>query len=987
MTRRGKAFFFILPAILLIMLLSAGISEAITLSVAPNPVTIGQTVTATVTASYPFSAIGPCGVRIQFSASDPFTNIGICTSPCNVTHTYSNPGSYTVTAEAVPPPLIGGCVSASAPSPVSTNVTVNCPALSYTSPNNLPNAYVNQMYSYQMQTSGGVAPISFSSTDPFPPGLSMNSSGLISGVLTYRTTTTPLILATDSCDPPQFRSDFFTISAFCPSMNITTASLPAATVNQSYSALLQASGGIPPYSFSVLPPFGGECTSDCCGGMLLPAGLFLSSSGVLSGIPTALGTYSLCIRVTGSCPGGPGNTNKSLSLSINCPSFSNASGSPSGGTVGQTYSFQYTMSGGVSPYTFSLTSGSLPPGLNLSSAGLISGTATTAGTYNYVLTVNQNCSGSSPITVSGSITINAACPALSISSPSTLTSGTVGSGYSYQIPISGGQAPFTYSIVSGSLPSEMNMSSAGLITGTPSAPGTWNFTVRVTDSCVAGGRISKKSFSDKGLSLTINPASCPALSITSPPTITNGIVNQSYTYQFTTSGGQSPIAFSIVSGPLPSGLNLNSLGLISGTPTTTGIFNFTIQATDSCAGGAQTAQQAFSLTINPQPCSPLSITSPPALSNGIVNQGYTYQLNTSGGQVPINFSVVGGALPTGLNMSSTGLITGLPSGSGTYNFTVQAIDSCAGGAQRASRDFSITINPQPCPPLNITSPPTLSTGTINQAYSYQLSATGGEVPVSFSILSGSLPSGMNMSSAGLISGMPTVAGTSNFTVRATDSCRAGAQTVDRAFSLTINPASCPALSITSPSTLTVGTAEQWYSYQITTTGGQSPIVFSLASGSLPSGVSITPGGMISGAPKRAGTYSFTVQATDSCAGGQQNAQRAFTLTINPQASQPCTPLKITSLSLLTTGMVNQPYSYQTQSSGGQAPITFSLASGTLPIGLSLNSAGLISGTPNAPGNYSFAVMATDSCPAGAQNTVQSAALSGNPCCSCCSLII
>ena len=77
-------------------------------------------------------------------------------------------------------------------------------------------------------------------------------------------------------------------------------------------------------------------------------------------------------------------------------------------------------------------------------------------------------------------------------------------------------------------------------------------------------------------------------------------------------------------------------------------------------------------------------------------------------------------------------------------------------------------------------------------------------------------------------------------------------------------------------------------------------------------------------------------------------------------------------------MVNQPYSYQTQTSGGQAPITFSLASGTLPIGLSLNSAGLISGTPNAPGNYSFAVMATDTCPAGAQNAIQSCSIYVQP---------
>ena len=138
MTKRGKAFFFILPAILLIMLLTAGILRSDYLSVSPNPATIGQTVTATVTASYPAAAVGPCGVRIQFSASDPFTNIGICTSPCTITHTYSSPGSYTVTAEA--PIALAVVFPPQPPSPVSVNVTVNCPAFSITTTSPLPGA-------------------------------------------------------------------------------------------------------------------------------------------------------------------------------------------------------------------------------------------------------------------------------------------------------------------------------------------------------------------------------------------------------------------------------------------------------------------------------------------------------------------------------------------------------------------------------------------------------------------------------------------------------------------------------------------------------------------------------------------------------------------------------------------------------------------------------------------------------------------------------
>ncbi len=92
---------------------------------------------------------------------------------------------------------------------------------------------------------------------------------------------------------------------------------------------------------------------------------------------------------------------------------------------------------------------------------------------------------------------------------------------------------------------------------------------------------------------------CTALNITSPSTLPAGTVGQAYTYQIQTSGGQPPIAYSLVSGSLPPGLTLGSTGLISGTPATAGSYSFTVRATDSCSTGAQTAEKTFSLTINP----------------------------------------------------------------------------------------------------------------------------------------------------------------------------------------------------------------------------------------------------------------------------------------------------------------------------------------------------------------------------------------------------
>jgi len=99
---------------------------------------------------------------------------------------------------------------------------------------------------------------------------------------------------------------------------------------------------------------------------------------------------------------------------------------------------------------------------------------------------------------------------------------------------------------------------------------------------------------------------------------------------------------------------------------------------------------------------------------------------------------------------------------------------------------SITIQ---CPPISITSPSILPTGTIGQSYSYQLQTSGGQPPIAYTITSGSLPPGLSLGLTGLISGTPTTAGTFSFTVRATDSCKAGMQSTQKAFSLTITPAS------------------------------------------------------------------------------------------------------------------------------------------------------------------------------------------------------
>ena len=174
--------------------------------------------------------------------------------------------------------------------------------------------------------------------------------------------------------------------------------------------------------------------------------------------------------------------------------------------------------------------------------------------------------------------------------------------------------------------------------------------------------------------------------------------------------------------------------------------------------------------------------------------------------------------------------------------------------------------PPPPPPLTITTT-SLPGGTVGQAYSQSVTATGGTTAYSWSIVSGSLPPGLSLSPTGTpsatISGTPTTAGTYNFTVQVTDSAAA---TDTQALSITIAPA--PTLTITTTS-LPGGTVGQAYSQAVTATGGATPYSWSIVSGSLPPGLSLSPTGTpsttVSGTPTTAGTYNFTVQVTDSVA--------------------------------------------------------------------------------------------------------------------------
>lgn len=156
------------------------------------------------------------------------------------------------------------------------------------------------------------------------------------------------------------------------------------------------------------------------------------------------------------------------------------------GMVGLAYTSTITASGGLAPYTFTLSTGSLPTGVTLSASGALSGTPTTSGSVTFTVKVAD--SETVPATATQSYTVNILAT-LAITT-SSLPAANLGVAYSATLAATGGQSPYTFAVTTGSLPTGLTLNSTtGVISGTPSAAGTFNFTVTVTDSATGVAQI------------------------------------------------------------------------------------------------------------------------------------------------------------------------------------------------------------------------------------------------------------------------------------------------------------------------------------------------------------------------------------------------------------------------------------------------------------------------------------------------------------------
>ena len=776
---------------------------------------------------------------------------------------------------------------------------------------NAPAGQEGTPYAATLVAEGGKPGYTWSVTaGSLPAGLNLTAAGVISGTPTASGTSNFTIAVSDSESPAQVVTANTSITVAASQLAVSPVALAAGQMGSAYTGTLRASGGTPGYTWSLASGS-------------LPAGLSLSGAGVISGMPTASGSFSFGVAVSDN--GSPVQTQTVMaSITVAASQLAIAAPVLAAGQMGSAYTGTLRASGGTPGYTWSLASGSLPAGLNLSGAGVISGTPTVSGSFNFKVAVSDNGSPVQTQTVMASITV--AASQLAIAAP-VLAAGQMGLAYTGTLRASGGAPGYAWSIVSGSLPTGLSLSGAGVISGTPTVSGSFNFKVAVSDN---GSPVQTQTVM---ASITV---AASQLAIAAP-VLAAGQMGSAYTGTLRASGGTPGYTWSLASGSLPAGLNLSGAGVISGTPTASGSFSFGVAVSDS-GSPVQTQTVMASITIA---ASQLEITVP-VLAAGQMGSAYTGTLRASGGTPGYVWSLASGSLPTGLNLSGAGVISGTPTASGSFSFGVAVSDS-GSPVQTQTVMASITVAASQ---LAIAAP-VLAAGQMGSAYTGTLRASGGTPGYTWSLASGSLPAGLNLSGAGVISGTPTASGSFSFGVAVSDN-GSPVQTQTATASITV---AASQLEITVPA-LTSGQTATVYTATLQVSGGTPGYTWSLASGSLPAGLNLSGAGVISGTPTASGSFSFGVAVSDS---GSPVQTQTVMASITVAASQ----LTIAA-PVLAAGQMGSAYSGTLRASGGTPGYTWSLASGSLPGGLSLSGAGVISGMPTTSGSFSFGVAVSDS---------------------------
>lgn len=324
-----------------------------------------------------------------------------------------------------------------------------------------------------------------------------------------------------------------------------------------------------------------------------------------------------------------------------------------------------------------------------------------------------------------------------------------GVAYSFDIKdrLSGGTPSYTFALTSGSLPTSLSLSTAGVLSGVScdNTNGSFPFTVTITD-----GNANVGTF-NLSVNMTAGPGGACSLSV-NPATINDTTtVGTSYSSTAITPSGTGPYTYTLTSGALPAGLTLDNGGAtaqITGTSTATGTFNFTYDITDTSTGFVTTLTGTIQVNA-----ATLAI-GPASLPNGTNGTPYSQTLVPTGGSGPYTCTVTAGALPAGLTLDGV-TVSGTPTSAGSYDFTVTCTDRYGSSA---TKRYTLVIDPGQVLTLG---PASLPNGTNGTTYSQTLAGSGGTgTGYVYSLTSGVLPAGLTLdANTGAITGTPTTPGT------------------------------------------------------------------------------------------------------------------------------------------------------------------------------------------------------------------------------------